>query len=862
MPIPSPSHFGPIRALAAVLVLTSTAFAQSDPVRVAFPMRPSVGAEPGPLAIGERSLVTDISQVASLMGHDAVTMTGFPLPGGESVTLELVRVNVDRRRFGIHVDGAQRPDVLGALNLTVWEGTVEGDPQSEVMLGFSNYGSRGWIRTQTSLVHLLAVSHSDGSWLAAPGAVTTEAALNASGMQNNAQCETAPPPVAPTPSAYLPLTDGSAARLTESITLRECPIAMETDWQYYQLFNDLNAATSYAATLLSFVSNRYELQASTLLTFPYLQIYTTPNDPWATPDNGGSSSDMLNEFVAAWQGNVPMNATLGHMMSGANLGGGVAYLDVLCNPNFNFGVSGNLRNLVNFPVVQQPNNWDFVVIAHEIGHNFDAPHTHEFCPPLDECPPSQYFGPCQTQQACSNMGTIMSYCHLCAGGTGNITTHFHPDNADRMRDASAACNSEVLQLIATAPDIVSDSSSTQASLQEVTGTLVSATLMYRESASAPFSPVPMVEQSGGLWLANVPPVACSAEVDIYFSFTVSGLGNFSAPLAAPAEMYRAEVGTAIDVLADNFESQLNWQTANNGASSGDWERGVPVNDGGWQYDPVSDFDGSGSCYLTQNQAGNTDVDGGSVALTSPTFDFSSPSSRVNYAYYLNLTNSDGVDRMLVEARSAGGAYVEVTRHDVSNGLDWTPVSLTQADFIAAGLVPGPAMDMRFTVNDGDAQSIVEAGLDAFYVGYVECGGPGSNYCSPANPNSTGAPGTIRASGSSVATDNDLTLTSESLPSNSVGYFLTSRTQGFVGNAGSSVGNLCVLGSIGRYTGSVLSAGPGGTFSLVLDLTNTPQPLGFVSVASGDTWNYQCWYRDSLLGSPTSNFTDAVSVTFQ
>ncbi|MCP3916270.1 MAG: hypothetical protein GY711_12005 [bacterium] len=29
---------------------------------------------------------------------------------------------------------------------------------------------------------------------------------------------------------------------------------------------------------------------------------------------------------------------------------------------------------------------------------------------------------------------------------------------------------------------------------------------------------------------------------------------------------------------------------------------------------------------------------------------------------------------------------------------------------------------------------------------------------------------------------------------------------------------------------------------------------------GETWNFQCWYRDNNPG-PTSNFTDAVSVTF-
>jgi len=84
-------------------------------------------------------------------------------------------------------------------------------------------------------------------------------------------------------------------------------------------------------------------------------------------------------------------------------------------------------------VQQGPANWDFMVTAHEIGHNFGSPHTHDYCPPLDECAPPGYFGGCQTQQVCTNQGTIMSYCHLCSGGLANVTTYFHPQNVIDMR---------------------------------------------------------------------------------------------------------------------------------------------------------------------------------------------------------------------------------------------------------------------------------------------------------------------------------------------------------------------------------------------------------------------------------------------
>ncbi|MFT5732984.1 MAG: hypothetical protein ACJA2W_000365 [Planctomycetota bacterium] len=142
------------------------------------------------------------------------------------------------------------------------------------------------------------------------------------------------------------------------------------------------------------------------------------------------------------------------------------------------------------------------------------------------------------------------------------------------------------------------------------------------------------------------------------------------------------------------------------------------------------------------------------------------------------------------------------------------------------------------------------------------GGPGSSFCMP-NVNSTGLAGKMGATGSTSAAANDLTLEASQLPVNSFAFFITSQTQGFVAIPGGSAGNLCVVGSVGRYVGpgQIQQANASGTISLGIDLTMTPQPLGFVSVASGETWNYQAWFRDSMGGTPTSNFTDGYSISF-
>ncbi|MEM6674092.1 MAG: zinc-dependent metalloprotease [Planctomycetota bacterium] len=842
--------------LCSIAAVTAALLSGSE-AHVPFPFQPRRGAE----QLGSPTLDLEPAAIAGLTRLDAVTLTGVTLPSGGTVSLELERIDVERRRFGVHVDGALVPGALEGLDLSVWKGRVAGDEASQVMLGFSRYGSRGWIRVRDELTHLMPVPASEGNWRDASALLVAEQELNAAGYSFDGACEAAPPTVAPVPSAHAAFDHGPQFVTIESVALRECTVAMETDWQLYQIFNDVNATTTYLTTLLSFVSDRYEEQASTLLTFPYLQIHTTSNDPWSSQDNGGSTIDLLNELQAAWIGNIPTGARLGHFMSGAPLGGGVAYLDVLCNDQFNFGVSANIVGQVSFPVVQQPSNWDFFVVAHELGHNFSAPHTHEFCPPLDECPPSNFFGSCQVQQQCTNMGTIMSYCHLCPGGTGNITTFFHPENAARMTAASANCAPAIFEVMITAPDLASDVTTTPTMLQVLAGTVSSANLNYRTAGTTAVTTVPMTAHGGGLFTADLPAAPCGDTLEYWHDFDVAGYGTYTAPADAPTAFYGAFSGIAQALFADAFDQERGWSVVDLGATTGAWERGVPVDDPGWQYDPVGDADGSGASYLTENRPGNTDVDDGATALVSPVFDMSVGSARLRYSYFLRLTNADGDDRLLVEARSNGGAWTEVARHDTDGGLAWRDVELTVADFLAAGITPGE-MQLRFTANDGGDPSIVEAGVDAFRVEFLHCGPFGTPYCGPAIPNSTGSPAILAATGSPEAATNDFVLRASSVPPAAFGFFLNSASQASVPGAFGSSGTLCLGGTLGQHVDDVQRADPTGALTAVVDLSALPRPGGPVQVLAGETWNFQAWFRDTASGAATSNFSDGLEVTIQ
>ena len=142
-----------------------------------------------------------------------------------------------------------------------------------------------------------------------------------------------------------------------------------------------------------------------------------------------------------------------------------------------------------------------------------------------------------------------------------------------------------------------------------------------------------------------------------------------------------------------------------------------------------------------------------------------------------------------------------------------------------------------------------------------CGGV--NYCGPAALNSAGLSGSMSSTGSTAVAVNDLTLVASDLPPNQFGIFVLSMTTDFVPGAnGTSNGNICVGGLVGRFDrpGEILATGPMGTFSLAADLTSFPQGNGAVSVSTGETWYFQAWHRDTVgLGS---NFTDGLELTFQ
>jgi hypothetical protein len=152
---------------------------------------------------------------------------------------------------------------------------------------------------------------------------------------------------------------------------------------------------------------------------------------------------------------------------------------------------------------------------------------------------------------------------------------------------------------------------------------------------------------------------------------------------------------------------------------------------------------------------------------------------------------------------------------------------------------------------GDA-TITESGRVVWDTVFHNGGRLGSPYCSPATPNSTGAPASISAVGSSSVSANDLTLVAQPVP-NQPGLFFYGPQQI---SAPFGNGTLCITGVVGRL--DVVNA-TGNVMTHLLD--NASPPSAATQIISGSTWNFQAWFRDPAAGGAFFNLSDGLEVVF-
>jgi hypothetical protein len=382
------------------------------------------------------------ARYATVDMNESVRMLALPV-GGELIDLDLERFDVWTDDAVFVIDNAEhaKPDI------TLLRGSVVGKDDSLVVVGIGAHATNGFIEMNGTTYSISSggIQNADAQNINNQNEllITDLAEIRLDEARPNCAIDEgnfidfAPLGQPVYDEETLAQHGNSHGNNTRGSTpCRVARIAIDSDYEWTQerFGGNAVAAAEYSLFLMAAISEVYQRDVNVRLAVPYLRTFSSNVDPY----NGTTEPDPLNQVRDHWRAaQQHVERDLTHLFTGANTSyGGVAYLSVMCNDQWGYGVSSYMDGAFPYPLQQNSNqNWDLVVVSHELGHNFGTLHTHDgYEPVIDNC-----------GNGCTGNlnGTIMSYCHTCSGGLPNIDLRFHPRVQDRILSylaVDAPCN--------------------------------------------------------------------------------------------------------------------------------------------------------------------------------------------------------------------------------------------------------------------------------------------------------------------------------------------------------------------------------------------------------------------------------------
>ena len=358
--------------------------------------------------------------------HQPVLLEGLVLEGNRHIEIALEPFTILSDIGVVVVENREGTRFLQEEDIVhLYRGQVVGETDSQVFLAATDRHMNGFIRVRDESHHLSTGGFTP--WRADHLHVTPFEGSLEDWIEQGPFCkvdEIEQPFAFARPPAQ---GQGNAPR-GECIVVE---LAVDTDWEYTSnLFGgDADASAAYAMTLSAAVSEIYVTDMQVRIELTYVRTWEDDSDPYV-PDGTqlGQLRDHWNDNMSSIQRDVA------HLLS-SPFSGGLAWLNVVCALDWAYAVSGSLQGSFPYPLEDNSHqNWDLMVVAHELGHNFGTPHTHDLG--IDGCG--------SDPQDCSqaHLGTIMSYCHICPGGLSNIRLGFHELCQNEMYDrfADTSCD--------------------------------------------------------------------------------------------------------------------------------------------------------------------------------------------------------------------------------------------------------------------------------------------------------------------------------------------------------------------------------------------------------------------------------------
>lgn len=149
-------------------------------------------------------------------------------------------------------------------------------------------------------------------------------------------------------------------------SLEVLEIALDADFEYFSLFGSTLDTLAQMELIFNIVNDQYESEVGIRHAISDAIVRTTSSDPYTTSDSD-ELLDQLRDFYVTGEGNGTISGDLCFLFTGRNLDGntiGLAFIGVVCNPEFGFGLAEDIFTLSSMTDL----------VAHELGHNWNQDH--------------------------------------------------------------------------------------------------------------------------------------------------------------------------------------------------------------------------------------------------------------------------------------------------------------------------------------------------------------------------------------------------------------------------------------------------------------------------------------------------------
>jgi len=149
---------------------------------------------------------------------------------------------------------------------------------------------------------------------------------------------------------------------------KELTLGVILDHEFFQKHGENSA--NLVQTLINQIDGIYEAELGVSILIGKMAVFTTPNDPFSDATDASALLGELRQVVGSGE-NPVAGAGLTHLFTGKDLDGstaGIAFLGTLCRGGVGVGLSSDFISSNRIMVL---------LTAHEVGHNFNAPHDNQ-----------------------------------------------------------------------------------------------------------------------------------------------------------------------------------------------------------------------------------------------------------------------------------------------------------------------------------------------------------------------------------------------------------------------------------------------------------------------------------------------------